>query len=380
MNTMMPLYLPYISRAIGICLALILIIACQASMAKETDPETAIEPSYLFYPPLPNPPRIQYLATFSSSKDFEEEKESSGFLAFVLGDEMDENVRYVSKPYGVALNEGRIHLVDTRGYGYSIFDLKNNRYDVVYPTGAGSMQKPINITIDNDGTKYITDTAKAQIFVFSKDDKFLKAIGTIGQFKPIDVAIDGSRLFVSDIKNHQIQVLDKATGNLISTIAEAGSDEGKLFHPTNLAIGADNHLYVSDTGNFRVQKFTLEGEHVKTFGSIGTNPGQMARPKGIAVDHAGNIYVVDAAFSNVQIFNPAGNLLLFFGGPAKNHPSGMYGPTDITINYESVSFFQKYAAPKFQLEYVILVANQFGSSKVNVFGFGKMQGISYTED
>jgi sugar lactone lactonase YvrE len=380
-NYSLPAFQGIRTRCICTCLVLLFCAGPQVAAAKETDPdETTVEPSVLFYPPLPNPPRIQYLKTFSSSKDMQTKKKESSFFKFILGDEVDEDEQVVNKPYGVALSKGRIYLVDTRGSGYAVFDLPDKSFDFVLGSGEGGMEKPINITIDTDGTKYITDTNRKQILIYNKDDKFSKALGIEGQFKPVDVAIDGNRLFVSDIEHHQIQVLDKASGGLISTISEVGSAEGQLFHPTNIAIGPDHHLYVSDTGNFRIQVFTLEGEYVRTIGGQGLGPGQLARPKGIALDHEGNLYVVDAAFENVQIFNPQGELLMFFGGPGANHPSGMTLPTDIVINYESVAYFQQYADPKFQLEYVILIPNQFGRSKVNVFGYGRMEGMSYPQD
>ena len=48
-------------------------------------------------------------------------------------------------------------------------------------------------------------------------------------------------------------------------------------------------------------------------------------------------------------------------------------PTVVKIDYKNVPYFEKYAAPDFDLEYVILVANQFGPLKVSVFGFGQLR-------
>ena len=42
-----------------------------------------------------------------------------------------------------------------------------------------------------------------------------------------------------------------------------------------------------------------------------------------------------------------------------------------------IPLFQKYADPKFKLEYVIAVASQFGPHKVSVYGYGKMEGMEY---
>jgi DNA-binding beta-propeller fold protein YncE len=176
--------------------------------------------------------------------------------------------------------------------------------------------------------------------------------------------------------NNQILVLDKATGQKVYTIANAGSGKGQLYHPTNLAIRENKNILVSDTSNFRVAEFTQDGRYVGQLGEIGTSVGKFSRPKGIAIDHDGRIYVVDAAFQNVQLFDAEGQLLMFFGGSGVG-PGQLYLPTDIYIDYSSVPYFQQYAEPGFELEYVILIANQFGPNKINVYGFGKMRGMTY---
>jgi hypothetical protein len=52
----------------------------------------------------------------------------------------------------------------------------------------------------------------------------------------------------------------------------------------------------------------------------------------------------------------------------------------VTIDYANVDVFKKYADPRFKIEYLILVASQFGPNKVDVFGFGRMSGIEYPRD
>jgi hypothetical protein len=41
------------------------------------------------------------------------------------------------------------------------------------------------------------------------------------------------------------------------------------------------------------------------------------------------------------------------------------------VDYDNVGLFQNYVAPGHQCEYLILVTSQFGSQKVNVYGFLK---------
>jgi len=357
----------------------VFLIPAKAQDATDSEDDT----SALFYPSLPDAPRIQYLTSFSVAGDVKEKKQKKGgwLSSFVLGEENPEDNEGPEKPYGVSLNNGQVHVVDTRGGGYAIFDVPNKDYRFTLGSGSAAMSKPVNIEIDNEGTKYITDTETNRILAFDSNDKFLMAYGKRGQFRPTDVLVDEDRLYVVDIQGHRIVVLDRKSGSELSSFGEPGSEEGQFFQPTNIALGPDKHLYISDTGNFRVQKFTLDGEFVQSFGAgVGTAPGNFARPKGVAVDRMGRLYVVDAAFETVQMFNSQGDLLLYFGELASIHHGGLDLPAAIDIDYDSVPYFQQYADPNFKLEYIIAVANQFGNSKVAVFGFGRHEAMSYDDE
>lgn len=342
----------------------------------------------VFFPAEPNPPFIQHLRSITAMKDL---GGGSAFAEFVLGKESNEAL--VNKPYGIAVHQDKIYVVDTRGPGYVVLDLKEKKHTLITGGGAGQMRKPINITIDNNGEKYVTDTGRNQVLVFDKKDRYVRAYGLTGQFKPGDVVLVGDRLYVSDLKHHLIQVLDKKSGKLLFKFAEAKKkknkpsgkkgkksdkdyDKGALYFPTNMAVYG-KHLYISDTGYFKIVKYTLDGKFVGSYGEVGTGLGNFARPKGIALDKSGRLYVVDAAFENVQIFDKKENLLLFFGG-AGSEAHNLVLPTSVFIDYENVKYFQQYAAPGFKLEYVIFVASQFGRNKINVYGYGRMQGMDYS--
>jgi hypothetical protein len=40
------------------------------------------------------------------------------------------------------------------------------------------------------------------------------------------------------------------------------------------------------------------------------------------------------------------------------------------VDYDNVDRFQKYAAPDFQIDHLVIVTSQYGPRKVSVFGFG----------
>jgi len=59
--------------------------------------------------------------------------------------------------------------------------------------------------------------------------------------------------------------------------------------------------------------------------------------------------------------------LLFFGGSYEG-PGDMWLPTKVIIDYDNLKYFEEYVDPKFDLEYLIFVANQFEPNKVSVYG------------
>ncbi len=349
--------------------------ACAAVLAACAGPpldKAATAPTAAFYPEAPAAPRIQHLVSLSSERDLGPPR--SGLAEFVAGKEV-KGYR-LAQPYGAALHQGKLFVADTGAPGLAIFDLAERRLVLQSGAGGGRMLRPINVTIDSEGTRYVADAGVNRVLVYDRDDRFVRALGADGQFRPTDVAIAGNRLYVVDILNHQVHVLDKRTGTLMFKFGKSGSDKGELFQPTNIAIGPDGDVYVAETGNFRVQRFSPDGVHVRFYGEQGNVPGTFARPKGLAIDRSGRLYVGDAAIQNVQIFEGDGRLLMDFGRPLKDL-EGLNLPAAVRLDYDNIAQFARYAAPDFAIEYLVLVVSQFGPNKVDVYGFGRMAGVNY---
>lgn len=330
-----------------------------------TAPKTATK--FTFFPPPPDEPRVQFLTAFSSDVEL---GRGNSFSEFVTGKVAAPNS--LIKPYGLALQDGKIYVCDTMANAVQVFDLRKRRVRYFAPRGESRMETPINITIDTDGTRYVADTGRNQVLIYGKDESFLGAIGTKGEMRPCDVAITSDRLYIADLKNHVIQVYGKSDRKLLFSIPrDPKAEQGKLFSPTNLALDKQGRLLVADTGAFTVQVYDLEGKFLRTIGQQGVAPGLFARPKGIAVDRTGMTYVVDAATQVVQVFDPEGKLLMFFGQPGASTYGELVLPAGVKVDYENVEYFQKYVAPGYRCEYLILATSQFGSRKVNVYGFVK---------
>ena len=341
---------------------------CGGSRGKiNTELEKAKDGDYIFYPPLPNNPRYQYLTSFSSSKDLEKKK--SKFFKFVVG-EKEEKPLPIRKAYGADMHEGIIYVCDIRGGVVITIDLKERKFGLLGDRGSGKLLKPVNLWLDRDNSHlYVADVARKQVICYTLSGKVVKFYGKKDQFtKPVDVELHGDKLFVCDVGRHQVLVLDNEEGKTLYSIGKPGSKEGQLFHPTNIRIH-DNRLYVSETSNFRVQVFDLEGKFLATFGKIGKVPGTFARNKGIDVDKQGRIYVVESRYDKVQVFDKDFNLLLFMfdPGPERHNINLSAG---VTVVYDNLEYFKEYISPGFDAEYLLIVTSHFGRSKVNVYAFG----------
>ncbi len=314
---------------------------------------------FIFYPPRPAPPRIQYLFSCGNNEDWG--VRPSTFTQFLVGKEPPKTFL---KPYGVAIRDNQIFVADTGARNITILDLNKKSMRYFAPSGEGRLGTPINISVDADGTRYIADTGRGQVLIFGKDESFLGAIGNKEETRPTDVKIFKDALYVVDVKKRCIRVYDKASHNLTRTFPDQAKAEiTQLISPTNLALDTQGRCYVADLMG-KVLCFGADGQYLRAIGNIGDSPGEFVRPKGMAVDREDRLYVVDAASQVVQVFDSAGRLLMYFGDAILNLPAG------IAIDYEHNNHFQKYVAPDFKLEFLILVISQVGEEKLSVFGFG----------
>jgi sugar lactone lactonase YvrE len=337
-----------------------------ASCATAPGPEIGDRP---FFPPPPEAPRLQYLTHFTSSREIAPER--GRFASLVLGEAEAEDA--VVKPYGLALHDGVLYVCDTQRNLVNLFDLRERRFGYLGFEGPGRLRKPINVRVDDAGTKYVADADRREIVVFGPDDAYRGAFGGEDLERPVDLAISADEIYVCDAGTAEIVVFERETHGLRRRFGGAGTEPGRFARPTNVTVDAAGDLYVSDTLNGRVQKLDPEGNPLRSYGELGTGFGQFARPKGVAVDPAGRLYVADAAFENVQIFDPEGRLLLFFGG-AGTDAGRLNLPAQVVVDTEHVPLFTRYANPGFHLEYLVLVTSQYGPRKVNVFGFGTPEG------
>lgn len=325
--------------------------------------------TYYFYPPAPDEPRIQFLTSFSSQRGLKGGDDRT-FLNYVTGTVQPEKA--FAKPYGGAGGSKRFYVCDTDMSAVLVAELESRHLRALAATGDATLKIPLNIAIDADGAFYIADSGREQVVVLDKDEKFLSALGKTGEMKPRDVAVSKDRLFVADLLSRTVRVYDKKDYSYQFSIPrpeDRTNDQRRLFTPTNLAVDSKGRIYVADTGASTVMIYEPDGKFLRKVGGVGDSLGQFARLKGIALDRTDRLYAVDAMSQVVQVFNEHGELLMWFAEPDTGDKMQDL-PAKVFVDYDDVQYFDKYAAPNFKVEYLVVVINQIGPRKVSIFGFG----------
>lgn len=142
---------------------------------------------------------------------------------------------------------------------------------------------------------------------------------------PRDLAIgpDGN-LYVTDARNRVVVV--SPAGKVIRRWGKSGTAPGELsfvtvdpHDPTDIAasivVGPRGNLYVSDSGNSRIEVFSPTGRFLRRLGGYGLGGNQFVLPYDLAVDASGDVYVADENESTVTKLSPTGKALWRIGGP-----------------------------------------------------------------
>ena len=132
--------------------------------------------------------------------------------------------------------------------------------------------------------------------------------------RPASIRFDkDDNMYLVDSLNNRIQKFTK-DGKFLAKWGGPGRGEGQFNLPWGLTIDSRGDLYVADWRNDRIQKFTANGEYLAEFGSSGNKTGEFNRPTGVAVDKYGDIYVADCWNDRVQVLTPDGRHITTFTG------------------------------------------------------------------
>ncbi|MFH1098041.1 MAG: PEGA domain-containing protein [Candidatus Desantisbacteria bacterium] len=153
-----------------------------------------------------------------------------------------------------------------------------------------------------------------------------------GQFSyPSGVAVDSSgNVYVADTDNNRIQRFT-TNGSLTTQWGSYGTDDGQFDTPRGVAVDSSGNVYVADKDNHCIKRFTSDGIFIARWGSFGAGNGQFGFPNGVAVDSSGNVYVADTINNRIQRFTSNGSLTTQWGSSG-NGDGQLYWPFGVAVD------------------------------------------------
>ncbi len=220
------------------------------------------------------------------------------------------------KPCGLSIDQsGNLLVADTHYYRVLVYTpqgklLHNRMIGGTLGEGPGQFGFVTDAVQDREGNYYVAEYGQNdRIQKFTPDGQFLMQWGGHGErpgkfLRPQALAVDRhNRLWVADGCNHRIQIfeVDGAQAHLVAMWGSQGRRPGQLRYPYGLVLDETNqHVYVCEFGNHRVQQLSFDGQPLDVWGVPGRGPGQLNQPWSLVQDSTGRIHVLDTYNHRVQ--------------------------------------------------------------------------------
>lgn len=159
---------------------------------------------------------------------------------------------------------------------------------------------------------------------FEEDEKFTQlepvvSFGSIGegegQFmnpKNLALSLDNERVYVLDTNHNRVQYFTKEG---VYEGQFSGMESRGFNQPWGIDVGPDGSVYIADTWNHRMMKFTADGDYILEW--YANDPAEPEKsfygPRDVAVDSKGTVYVSDTGNKRIMVYDENGNFQRSFG-------------------------------------------------------------------
>jgi sugar lactone lactonase YvrE len=207
---------------------------------------------------------------------------------------------------------------------------------------------PRGLQVAANGQVYIVDYWNQRIEYMNPDGTDAQSFGFRGnpsQKGAINFAWSAAiqpgtgDIFVANRESNQVQVFSP-TGTSILIFGTNGAANGQFRLPQGIAFAPDGTLYVDDSGNDRVERFSIAAgvtaaTWMATYGQKGTGAtspaGDLNNPTGISVAADGTVWVADTRNNRIQSLSPSGVWTTFTAPVGVGTQQGFRAPWGVTV-------------------------------------------------
>ncbi len=170
--------------------------------------------------------------------------------------------------------------------------------------GREGMPRSLRSVYSGSVTRFLADGFRGE------ESRVIPTPGVSSHINGVAVSRDGSTLLVSDYDggSHAIHEFRVADGSRLRVIGGTGDGPLQFKNPLQVWVASDDHMFVADFGNKRVQELT---PRLDFHGFVGV--GELVRPVGVCANE-GIIMVSEGFLHHIIVFSRGdGALLRRFG-------------------------------------------------------------------
>ncbi len=205
-------------------------------------------------------------------------------------------------------DRGSIYISDSGNFKLKKFDQQGRLLGSIGSEGdgPGQFRKAAGVDVDRDGKVYVLDSGKNTLQILACEPGDAPLLSPASPLPSVEVLNDISSRGVNALAmDKRLWGLSGDSLSAVGVIAgrkigSTGSEPGQLKNPAGFAIDGRGNFWVADTGNNRLQKFSLEGNLLQVVGKSGAGEGEFRAPSAVAVSSRGSIFVADTGNKRIQ--------------------------------------------------------------------------------
>ena len=256
---------------------------------------------------------------------------SGGETSGYSGDNGPATEAEINMLYGdvTADNYGNIYFCDTENFAVRKIDtdgiittIAGNGTNGYSGDGGPATEAQIGhgygIDTDTDGNVYFMDGWPNHYI--RKIDVSTGIISTMYDAWGVDLMVDGSNLYYTDISQHYVYNIDsEGSFSVIAGSGEAGfngdggdASQSVIDHPSDVEIDDEGNIYIVDSGNGRIREIDADniistiagnGEIIPYDESGNPLETSFGSPTAVTLDDSSNYFIADAAFNAIRMIH-----------------------------------------------------------------------------